>query len=84
MQWSAVYYDKGAQTVNPWSTELRNLNFQPLEVVSRCRDPQLQGTENLCYLWNLRPNIYQCFKIKGIFYLEMAYRGDNKNTECLL
>ena len=34
---------------NPQSTELFNLNFQSLEVVSRYRDPQLQVTENLCY-----------------------------------
>ena len=34
---------------NPWSTEQRNLNFQPLEVVHRYRDPQLQVTKNLCY-----------------------------------
>ena len=33
----------------PQSTEQRNLNFQPLEVVSRYCDPQLQVTENLCY-----------------------------------
>ena len=32
--------------INPWSTEPRNLNFQPLEVVSRYRDPQLHVTEN--------------------------------------
>ena len=50
------------------STELRNLNFQPLEVVSRYRDPQLQVTENLCDLRNLGANIYQCFKIESIFY----------------
>ena len=54
--------------LNPWSTELRNLNFQSLEVVFRYRDPQLQVTENLCYLRNLNPNIYQCFKIESIFY----------------
>ena len=34
--------------VNPWSTEIFNLNFKSLEVVSRYRDPQLQVTENLC------------------------------------
>ena len=54
--------------LNPWSTKRRNLHFQPLEVVSRYRDPQLQVTENVCYLWNLTLNIYQCFKIEGIFY----------------
>ena len=37
-------------TINPLNTELFNLNFQSLEVVSRYRDTQLQVTENLCYL----------------------------------
>ena len=32
--------------INPWSTELYNLNFQSLKVVSRYRDPQLEVTEN--------------------------------------
>ena len=31
-----------------------------------CRDTQLQVTENVCDLWNLGPDIYQCFKIEGI------------------
>ena len=31
-----------------------NLNFHPLEVVSRYRDPQLQVAENYSYLFNLR------------------------------
>ena len=69
-------------------TELLNFNFQSLEVVSRYRDTQLQVIENLCDLWNLSPNIYQCFKTEGIFYfLQLIIRGDtgaNKNTECLL
>ena len=33
------------------------LNFQPLEVVSRYREPQPQVVENYSYLFNLRPNI---------------------------
>ena len=32
--------------LNPYSTELFNLNFRSLEAVSRYRDPQLQVTEN--------------------------------------
>ena len=53
--------------------------------MSRYRDPQLQVTENSCNLWNWSPNIYQCFKIEGIFYCEqLVIRGANKNTECLL
>ena len=33
-------------TVNPLTAKLFNLNFHPLEVVSRWRDPQLQVSEN--------------------------------------
>ena len=54
--------------INPYNTELLNLNFHSLEVVSRYRDPQVQVTENLCYLWNLSPNKYQCIKIESTFY----------------
>ena len=32
--------------INPESTELVNLNIQPLQVVSRYRDPQFQVAEN--------------------------------------
>ena len=31
---------------NPYPAKLRNLNFHPLEVVSRYHDPHLQGAEN--------------------------------------
>ena len=31
---------------NPLTAKLFNLNFHPLEVVSRLRDPQLQVSEN--------------------------------------
>ena len=41
---------KGTLTaLNTWITELFNLNFQSIEVVSRYRDTQLQVTANLCY-----------------------------------
>ena len=36
--------------VNPLITELFNLNFQSLEVVSRYRDAHVQVTDNFCYL----------------------------------
>ena len=42
------------------SAKLNNLNFRPLEAVSRYRDPQLQVGENYSYLFNLRPNISRC------------------------
>ena len=44
--------------VSPYSAKLNNLNlnnlnFHPLEVVSRYRDPELQVAENYPYLFNL-------------------------------
>ena len=39
--------------INPYSAERIYLNFQPLEVVSRYRDTQLQVVENYSYLFNL-------------------------------
>ena len=35
----------------PYPAKLGNLNFQPLEVVSRYRDPQPQVVENYSYLF---------------------------------
>ena len=32
----------GGQTINPLTAKLFNLNFHPLEIVYRWRDPQLQ------------------------------------------
>ena len=42
---------------------LCNLNFHPLEVVSRYRDPQLQVGENYSYLFSLGAHICKtwCF-----------------------
>ena len=37
--------------------KINNLNFHPLEVVARYRDPQLQVGKNYSYLFNLRPTI---------------------------
>ena len=45
--------------VNPYPAKLNNLNFHPLEVVSRY---QLQVGENYTYLFNLRPKHLQMFK----------------------
>ena len=40
-----------------------DVNFHPLEVVPRWRDPQLQVAENhTVYLFNLRLNICESFK----------------------
>ena len=45
--------------INPSPAKAIYLNFQPLEVVSRYRDPQPQVVKNYSYLFNLRPNIYK-------------------------
>ena len=39
--------------INPLSATLYNLNFHPLEVVSRCREPQLKAGEKffVCIIW---------------------------------
>ena len=42
---------------NPYPANQIYLNFHPLEVVSRYRDPQLQVDENYSYLFILRQNI---------------------------
>ena len=46
-------------TLNPYPAKITYLNFQPLEVVSRYRDPQPQVIENYSHLFNLRTNIYK-------------------------
>ena len=46
-------------SINTYPAELNYLNFQPLEIVSRYRDPQTQVVENYSYLFNLRLNLYK-------------------------
>ena len=61
----------------PYPDQLINFNFQPLEVVSRYRDPQPQVVENYSYSFNLSPNIYKYWSLniendyiagKGLIY----------------
>ena len=47
----------GNSDINPLIAVLSYLNFDPLEVASRYREPQLQVGENYSYSFNLRPNI---------------------------
>ena len=56
--WYVLYFLLGS-VINPYPAEIIYLNFQPLEVVSRYRDPQPQVVENYSYLLNLRANIYK-------------------------
>ena len=48
----------------PFITQLFKINCQSLEAVSRCRDPQLQVTDNFVYLYNLGHIISQCHGFK--------------------
>ena len=47
----------GLAGFNPNPAKLIYLKFQPLEVVSRYRDPQPQVAEKYSYLFNLTKNI---------------------------
>ena len=51
------------------NTKLFNWNFYSLEVVSRCRDPQLQVSENYSDLTNWRVNDIEILLICATFYL---------------
>ena len=42
--------------INPLLAKLSHLNFYPLEIVFRYRDPQLQVSKNYSYVFNLRPH----------------------------
>ena len=57
------YSLKRGWIINP--AKLIALNFQPLEVVFRFRDPQLQEADNYSYLFNMSINIckYWCLDI---------------------
>ena len=49
-------FHKKNQRFKGWSAKLNNLNFHPLEAVSRYRDPQLQAGEitHICSSWDQR------------------------------
>ena len=54
--------------INPLTAKLFNLNFHPLEVVSRWRDPQLQVGENYSDLTKMEFNCFQILLIDVTFY----------------
>ena len=54
---------------NPLTAKLFNLNFHPLEVVSRWRDPQLQMSENLFRFDKMEVNCFQILLIDVTFYI---------------
>ena len=54
----AVYLDH-VITINPLTAKLFNLNFHPLEDVSRWRDPQLRVSENYSDLTKWRSTLFK-------------------------
>ena len=67
--------------INPLTAKLFNLNFHPLEVVSRWRDPQLQVIENYSDLtkWrSLFSNITDWCHILSLTCLKGGTQGANK------
>ena len=56
-------------TLRLYNTDLFNVHFLQIELVSGYRDTQLEVTENVYDMWNLSLNIYQYFKIEGIFHV---------------
>ena len=59
---------------NPLSAKLFNLNFHPLDVVSRRRDPQLQVSENYSDLTKWRSTIFKYCWLMLHFILNMFKR----------
>ena len=55
----SVMYTLTLITLNPLTAKLFNLNFHPLEVVSRRRDPQLQVSENYSDLTKWRSTVFK-------------------------
>ena len=55
--------------INPLTAKLFNLNFHPLEVVSRWGDPQLQVSENYSDLKKMEVHCFQFLLIDVTFYL---------------
>ena len=72
---SSVIYFKP----NPLTAKLFNLNFHPLEVVSRWRDPQLQVSENYLDLTKWRSTLFKsCWLIFIFNMFKRWYLYDNK------
>ena len=58
-----MVYAKMYKPFNHLTAKLLNLNFHPLKVVSRWRDPQLQVSENYS---DLKTRIYAAPAVKGL------------------
>ena len=60
--------------INPLTAKLFNLNFHPLEVVSRWRDPQLQVSENYADLIKWRSTVFKYCWLMSHFIFNMFKR----------
>ena len=60
--------------INPSTAKLFNLNFHPLEVVSRWRDPQLQVSENYSDLTKWRSTVFKYCWLMSHFTFNMFKR----------
>ena len=60
--------------VNPLTAKLFNLNFHPLEIVSRWRDPQLQVSENYSDLTKWRSSVFKYCWFMSHFIFNMLKR----------
>ena len=68
--WLAVYTCT-IQLFNPLTAKLFNLNFHPLEVVSRWRDPQLRVSENYSDLTKWRSTNFKSCWLLSLFIFNM-------------
>ena len=64
----SLWSNKKIDVVNPLSVKLSWINFHPLEVVCRCRDPQLQVGEKYSHLFNCRSNICESWCLNTYFH----------------
>ena len=60
--------------INPLTDKFFNLNFYPLEVVSRWRDPQLQVSENYSDLTKWRSTVFEYCWLMSHFICTMFKR----------
>ena len=60
--------------LDPSTAKLFNLNFHPLKVVSRWRDPQVQVSENYSDLTKWRWTVFKYFWLMSHFIFNMFKR----------
>ena len=69
-----IWYKMLDKYLNPLTVKLFNLNFHPLEVVSRWRDPQLQVSENYSDLTIWRSTVFKYCWLMSHFIFNMFKR----------